>query len=213
MDLTSPLRSLAPGLDSAVLEVLARTESGMGVSQIAKLAGRGTRQGLAPVLDRLVEHGVVLADPGVRGYMYRLNRDHVLAESVLSAARARITIVARLTEAVQALAPRPVHVSVFGSFARRDAGPGSDIDVLVVLPANANADEHWSAQMRHLSDQVLAWTGNRMEYLTLTEDELRAAVERREPVVDEWRADCVTILGRPFETVLTHLAGADRAHA
>ena len=128
-------------LDSAVLEVLAQTESGLGVSQIARLAGRGTRQGLAPILDRLVEHGVVLADPAVRGYLYRLNRDHVLAESVLGAARARITIVARLTEAVQALTPRPVHVSVFGSFARREAGPGSDIDVLVVLPADAVADE------------------------------------------------------------------------
>jgi predicted nucleotidyltransferase len=213
VDLTSPLRSLAPGLDSAVLEVLAQTESGMGVSQIAKLAGRGTRQGLSPVLDRLVEHGVVLADPGVRGSMYRLNRDHVLAESVLSAARARITILTRLAEAVQALAPPPVHVSVFGSFARREAGPGSDIDVLVVLPANVEADEHWSAQMRHLGNQVQAWTGNRMEHLTLTEDELRAAVERHERVVDEWQADSVTILGRPFEAVLTHLGVADRGHA
>ena len=52
-----------------------------------------------------------------------------------------------------------------------------------------------------------------MEYLTLTEDELQAAVRRLEPVVDEWRWDSLTILGRPFDAELTHLAGADGAHA
>lgn len=181
----------------------------MGLSQIARLAGRGTRQGFAPVLNRLVEHGVVLADPAIRGHMYRLNREHVLAESVLGAARARVTILSRLAEAAQTLAPRPIHFSVFGSFARREAGPHSDIDVLVVLAEDTDSDGQWSTQMRYLADQVLAWTGNRMEYLALTKDELRAAVARGESVVDQWQIDCVTLLGSPLEAVLADLS-ADR---
>ena len=60
MDLSFPLRSLVPSLDSAVLEVLAGTESALSATQIAHLADRGTRQGQALVLDRLVHNAYKL---------------------------------------------------------------------------------------------------------------------------------------------------------
>lgn len=210
VDLTSPLRSLAPSLDSAVLEVLAGTESSLGIGQIAKLANRGTRQGLALALDRLVEHGVVNAQVANRGYLYRLNRQHVLADAVVSACRARVTILARLEEAAQALDPHPSHVCVFGSFARRDAGPNSDIDLLVVLPEDACVDDRWNEQMRDLGDQLLTWTGNRMEYLVLTYEELRAVIARDEPIVGSWVEDSVTVLGVPIESIVRDLATPGR---
>lgn len=210
MDLDSPLRSLAPSLESAVLEVLAGTESSMGVGQIAKLAKRGTRQGLALALDRLVEHGVVDAQAANRGYLYRLNREHVLADAVLSSSRARATILARLEDAARALDPQPTHLSVFGSFARREAGPGSDIDLLFVLPEGVEPDDRWDQQLRDLGDRVLAWTGNRMEYLVFTTEELRDVIARREPVVDSWVKDSVTVLGVPIESLVRDPATAGR---
>ena len=73
VDLTSPLRTLAPSLESAVLEVLAGTESGLSATAIARLAPRGSRQGQYTVLTRLVDHGLVLADPSSTGALYRLN--------------------------------------------------------------------------------------------------------------------------------------------
>jgi len=78
MDVSSPLRSLVPSLDSAVLDVLSRSESSFGPTQVVRQAGRGSRAGIQLVLDRLVEHGLVLAEPTNRGHMYRLNRDHLL---------------------------------------------------------------------------------------------------------------------------------------
>jgi hypothetical protein len=212
VDLTSPLRSLAPSLDSSVLEVLAGTESSLGIGQIAKIARRGTRQGLSLALDRLVEHGVVDAHAANRGYLYRLNREHVLADAVVSACRARVTVLARLGEAAQALDPQPSHVSVFGSFARREAGPDSDIDLLVVLPEDAPVDDRWHEQMRDLGDQVLTWTGNRLEYLIFTYEELRAVVARDEPVVGSWVADSVTVLGVPIESIVRELASLGEGH-
>lgn len=202
MDLSSPLRSIAPSLDSAVLEVLAGTESGLSLAQIARLTGRGSRQGLALVVDRLTEHGLVLADPANRGYLYRLNREHVLADAVLSATRVRLTILDRLARAVTALDPRPRHASVFGSFARREAGPDSDIDMLLVLPDDAVLDDRWQTQVRQLGDAVRAWTGNRLECLVLTEDEVRRAVAEDEPIVASWRTDSVTVHGPPMEDVI-----------
>lgn len=79
-----------------MLEVLARTESGLSATQIARLAGRGSRAGQRDVCNRLVEHGLVLADPANRGYLYRLNRSHVLADPLLAVARSRSTILDRL---------------------------------------------------------------------------------------------------------------------
>jgi predicted nucleotidyltransferase len=202
VDLTFPLQSLVPTLDSAVLEVLAGTESGLSATQIARLAARGSRQGQALVLDRLVEHGLVIAEPANRGYLYRLNRDHVLADAVLSACRARRRVLDRLTEAVKALDPEPVHVSVFGSFARREAGPDSDIDLLVVLRALPASDTGWSDQLQDLADRVLSWTGNRLECLTFTVDELHAVAASGEPIVESLRDHAVTLSGVHIDTVL-----------
>src|SRR5205807_8044578 len=136
------------------------------------------------------------------GYLYRLNRDHVLADAVLSACRARRTVLERLTEAVKDLDPEPVHVSVFGSFARREAGPDSDIDLLVVLPAPPANDRGWSDQLQSLGDRVLSWTGNRLECLTFTVDELHAVAASGEPIVESLRDHAVTLSGAHIDTVL-----------
>lgn len=47
---------------------------------------------------------------------------------------------------------RPVQVVVFGSYARGDARPGSDMDLLVVLPEVDNKREAAIAMRRVLSD-------------------------------------------------------------
>lgn len=197
MDLSSPLRSLIPTLDSAVLEVLAGTESRLSLAQVSKLAPQGSRAGLALAVERLVEQGLVTATPANRGSMYQLNRQHVLAEAVLSAAMARPTILARLREHVALMNPVPAHVSVFGSFARREAAVDSDIDVLFVLPKEA--DDGWYEQVSDLSKSVYAWTGNRMEYVVLSLEGLAGVVQREESIVDSWLSDSVTVYGRAIE--------------
>jgi len=206
MDLSSPLRTLIPSLDSAVLEVLAGTESSMSLAQVSKLAPRGSRPGLALALDRMVEHGLVTATPANRGAMYRLNRDHILADSVLSAARARTTIFARIGEQVADMDQQPLHVSVFGSFARREAGPVSDIDLLFVLPDPP--DDEWFEQVGRLGEQVQAWTGNPMAYLVFSLADLAGVVDRQEPIVESWLADCVTVHGPPIESVIQDAAAS-----
>ena len=212
VDLSSPLRSVAPGLDSAVLEVLARTESGLSATQIARLAGRGSRAGQRDVLNRLVEHGLVLAEPANRGYLYRLNRSHVLADPLLAVARSRSTILDRLKQASQTLQPSPLHVSVFGSFARGEGGPASDIDLLLVTSADLSGDETWVDQVQALADSVVAWTGNRLEHIVLTLNGLHSAVDSSEPIVASWLDDSYTLLGPPI-TLLIKERHAKPRHA
>lgn len=196
MDLSSPLRSIAPSLDSAVLEILAGTESAMGASRIASLSKRGTRAGQLPVLNRLVDHGLVLAEPANQGFLYRLNRDHVLASAILAAVDARAEIMRRLTAAIEALRPEPVHASMFGSFARREAHEESDIDLLVIVAEDT--DEHassWTDQMRRLEEEVLLWTGNRLECVTLTHSRLADVANAGEHIVSRWIDEGATLHG------------------
>lgn len=201
VDLADPLRSLIPSLDSAVLEVLAGTESGLSATQIARLARRGTRQGHVPVLERLVEHGLVLAEPANRGSLYRFNREHVLAPSVLSALAARRVVLERLTAELSQLEPSLVHASVFGSFARAETGPDSDIDLLLVAERDADI-EVWTEQIHELEDAVLAWTGNRLEWLAMTMAGLRRAKRNGEPLVRSLLDEAQPLLGSELRDVL-----------
>lgn len=204
MDLSSPLRSLAPGLDSAVLDVLARTESSLSITQIARLAERGSRQGHALVVERLVQHGLVLAEPANRGNMYRLNREHVLAPLVLNAVRVRSIVFDRLAQGLASLDPVPVHASIFGSFARGEGGPGSDIDLLLVFSADVALDDDQLAVIHRFADEVVRWTGNRLEYIAYTSDELDEVVARDEPIVESWLQDAITLVGAPISELVRH---------
>lgn len=206
MDLTSPLRSLVPSLDSAVLEVLAGTESGLGPTQIARLSGRGSRPGHLRVLERLVDHGLVVAEPTNKGHMYRLNRDHVLVPALLHALGARQELLDRLTASVRLLEPVPLHVCLFGSFARREGTEHSDIDLLIVTPEGVDdSDEQWQEQMRDLEDRVLSWTGNRLEALVFSLNHLRVVAEAGEPIIDSLRNEALTLYGPEFSNVLAQV--------
>ena len=208
MDLSSPLRTVSPGLDSAVLQVLAGTESALSASQIARLAPRGTRAGQLPVLNRLVDHGLVVAEPANQGYLYRLNREHVLAGPVVAAANARAIVLERLTAAVKSLRPAPVHVSLFGSFARGEGGPDSDIDLLVITPSDTDlADEGWLAQLDELGTRTFAWTGNRLEHVILTLERLHEVVRAGEPIVRSWLGETQVLSGRPLASLVAGATG------
>jgi predicted nucleotidyltransferase len=208
MDLRHPLRSLVPSLDSAALEVLAGTESALGTSRIQKLAGRGSWAGYQKVLDRLVEHGLVISEPTNNGFSYRLNRDHLLSPAVLAAVAVRRELMARLTEVVADLAPQADHASVFGSFARGEGAARSDIDLFLVMPVDYDCDaDRWQAQLQQLAEQVLAWTGNRLEVLVLDRRQLAHAAAASEPVLASIRAEGLTLHGPSLDALLS---AADR---
>ena len=206
MDLASPLRSLVPTMESEVLGVLAGTQAAMSIAQITAVASRGSRQGLTLALARLVEHGLVTAIPANRGSMYSLNGNHVLADALRAALEARGVFLHRLSDAVHSLSPRPLHVSIFGSFARHEGGPDSDIDVLFVLPRGRAVDAQWEAQVRDLKEQVFAWTGNRMEHVAYTEDELLDVVKKKVAIVESWRTEALTVHGPHVASLLNREA-------
>ena len=207
MDLQHPLRSLVPSLDWTVLEVLAATQSSFGVSQIGRLSSSGSRMGHVAVLERLVEHGLVIAEPANQGFLYRFNRDHLLAPAVLLAAGLRRQLLERLGDEAAKFVPASVHASVFGSFARGEAGVDSDIDVLLLASSDEDAAE-WEAQVDAMQEQVRRWTGNRCRCMVFTVERAQQLADDAEPIVSNWIADGVLLTGDRLGDILANRTSA-----
>jgi Nucleotidyltransferase domain len=190
-----------PSLDWAVLEVLAGTESGLGASQIARLSQGGSRSGQVPILDRLVRQGLVIAEPANQGFLYRLNRGHLLATAILDAAGLRGRLLELLSAQARQLTPMPVHASVFGSFARGEAGDESDIDLLLIAATDQDLAE-WESAIDRIECNVRLWTGNGCSCMAFSLERVRELIARGEPIVDNWAADGVLLMGDPLQRIV-----------
>jgi UTP:GlnB (protein PII) uridylyltransferase len=88
-----------------------------------------------------------------------------------SAHQAVASAPARLTEAVRLLgeAYRPERIYLFGSWARGDARPDSDLDLLVVVPDDAGPERRQSRLAYETlwktgaSGDILVWTRKRFD--------------------------------------------------
>lgn len=203
VDLTNPLRSLMPTLEAEVLSVLAGTTDGITGNRLAGLATRGSRQGLMNALERLVTHGLVLAERVGAATVYQLNRQHLLCDAVLSALSSRMRMVEMLRSQITTWPTSCVHSSLFGSVSRGEAHPASDIDLLVVRRDDVDPDDdEWQRELRSLEREVRAWTGNQLAILEMSGHDLSRAAHKREPIVESLRRDALTITGPSLDELV-----------
>ena len=205
MDVSKPFTAISSGVDADVLVVLAGSTKLRSGRELARRAGR-SNTGVQHVLDRLVEHGLVNREEAGRAFLYELNRDHLLAPTVEQMAGARAELVHRLRAAIDAWGVPPVHASLFGSAARGDGDASSDIDLLVVRPADVDPDDvHWREQVDRLADLVRRWTGNNAGIAEVSEGELPRLRKDRPPVVEEVSEDAVDLAGEATRKLLRRL--------
>lgn len=207
MDLSFPLATIAPTLDAGVLHVLAATTAGCTAAEVHRRLGRGSDEGVRKVLGRLVRQGVVLVDTPARYPIYQLNREHVAAPHIEALTKVRGEIVDRIRSHVAGWQFTPLHAGLFGSFARGTADSESDIDVLVVRPADLDeADEDiWLSQLDRLDQHIEALTGNAAQIIDLTPATLDQMATIADPLVDSWRADDIVLHGQPILDLLRRL--------
>jgi hypothetical protein len=134
VDLQDPTRCIAPSLDTAILAVLAAAGNALTVGEVAARSSRGSEVGIRQSMARLVEQGVVKATVMGRNRVHELNADHVAAPIARLLANLRVELWQRMRADLARWNPKPSFACVFGSAARHDGGPGSDIDVLLVHP-------------------------------------------------------------------------------
>lgn len=170
MRLHRPFETMTPTLDGDVLKVLSRTTHGLTGRRVADLVAKGSQRGVADVLTRLTEQGVVERRQAGSAYLYELNRAHLAADAVLSLASAAARLDERIATAVAAWDAPAEFVVRFGSSATGEMRLDSDIDLLVVGPTNVSG---WDEQTFDLAMLVAQATGNDARILEYSSDELR----------------------------------------
>ncbi len=203
MDLSNPLASLMPAADSGALRILARTGASLSGRRIAELAG-GNHTSTLRALRRLVAQGIVLTEEAGRANLYRLNRSHVLVPAVLEIVGASTAVLRTLTERIESWRVPCLHAVLYGSMARGEAGPASDIDVLLVRPESLSDGDasRWDDQLAGTEDALYELTGNRLSWLDTTLGDLRRAQQAEEPIFQSWRDDSVLLVGAPLGRLL-----------
>jgi nucleotidyltransferase-like protein len=176
----------------------------MGVRQVARVAGVSPNRA-GQVLAHLAEHGLVLVEEMGAARWCRLNRSHLAADAVMALVELRGRLIEFLRTEIGSWATPPVHASLFGSAARGDGTTGSDIDILVISEVRG-ADERWDAQLYDSGLRIVAATGNRPAWFSITLEGLDRAVAAGEPVVAEWRRDGVHLAGRRLKALLRRVA-------
>ncbi|MBA4370974.1 MAG: hypothetical protein C0418_05275 [Coriobacteriaceae bacterium] len=124
----------------AILRLLVRSAVPLTGRQVAELGGL-SQPGASRALEHLAELGVVHRRRVGRATLHELERENVLVETmVLPVIEAESSLGDALrADLAEALSGAAVAVVLFGSVARGEAGPGSDIDVLAVVEDDSAA--------------------------------------------------------------------------
>lgn len=205
MDLGHPISAVIPGAYGDVLTVLARTDVWLSGRKVAALThGQTSRRRVDAVLAELARAGIADMQEVPPAKLYRLNRDHVAAPGIEALASMRDCLLTRLRDELAGWRVPPEAAWLFGSTARGESGPDSDIDLLLVRPplAGEDGDDHWVGQVDALRELVRGWSGNELEILELGGEELRQLRDGGERLVDELRADAVVLWGSAVRDVL-----------
>lgn len=192
MDVSLPIQTVIPSLDGPVLQVLASSTEPLALSTVHRRARQGSLSGVRKVLLRLVDHGLVRHGPA--GYV--LNREHVAAPAVLQLAALHGEAAARIRGWLQGRTEDVVAAGLFGSAARRDGGPDSDLDVVVVTATPAGHD-----LADELADAIERWTGNRGQVVLLAREEVKTLLDEGRSIVSSWRTDLQMLIGDRSEVL------------
>jgi len=212
MDLSHPITSVIPSLEGRVLAVLARTTQPLAGRRVAQLAPDISRRGIQLALNRLVGHGLVIAQPSGHAVLYTVNDRHLLWGAVEALVRATESLPRRLRQlihddVVMTLGEdeaAQTTVALFGSVARGTSTAESDIDLLVVA-RHDESDKGVEALKSRLIDDILAATGNACNVYLTTREGIDDLVERHDPMVESWLRDAEMISG---PDIRAHLKGA-----
>ncbi len=157
-----------------------------------------------------------------RNKVHELNRDHVAAPVAEILAGLRLELWRRLRESLAGWDPKPISASVFGSTARGDGGPDSDVDILLIHPplpgerrlpqsafemladlviptVSVEDEDRWLAQIDRLHADVLRWTGNSAQVVDLSFHQWRDGADPG--LVQSVRQDYVGLAGADLSSL------------
>jgi len=197
MDISHPMKSVIPSAQGEVLTVLARTTSNLTGRQIAGLTeGRVSQKRVSDILNTLTLAGIVTRQSAGSSYLHQLNRDHLAADAIVDLASIRDRLIGRILAEAQTWRPPADGIWLFGSAARGDGGPDSDVDLLAIRSDGVGADDpRWLVQLDRLAQSVASWTGNDCRIVEYSLGAIVRLAGDEDPLVRSIRSEGIRIAG------------------
>lgn len=189
----------------AVLRILSGTGSPLSQREVARRA-RLTPRSVGVALDDLVATGVVHRHLGGREHLLTLNAGHALAPTLRALFVADTNYFAALRQALAAVAGVDkgsglVSVAVFGSVARAQEAPASDLDLLI-LGRTPSMAERWRSRYLEAASDIQERFGTRVNPVAYALPEARRRWARRLPPFPDLMQDAIVVVGSPLQGVL-----------
>jgi predicted nucleotidyltransferase len=198
VDFVRPVQAVIPGAQGRVLAVLVETSAELNLRTLSRLSGVSVAQA-SRVLPGLVSLGLVERREAPPSALFRIVPDHVAVRAVLALSRARDLMLEEIGRLAAKLPGPPVSVIVFGSLARGDGGPESDIDVVVVRPNDVAEDsDDWRRGVEAWRVDVRRIAGASVDLVEVGEADVARLLRTRRPMWRDVLRDGVVVYGIPL---------------
>lgn len=173
---------LAVSSHIAILRVLKDSPHGMSGRAVAREAGF-THQAVREAIAKLEEMRILQRLGSGKVQFIRMNFEHAMVRDViLPMFRAESQAMGKLRASIQEeFAGKARSATIFGSVARGEEDPTSDLDLLLVAPPGGK--QKLSDLASELGQKALSEYGIRVSPIVLTVPELRQRARRSEPLL------------------------------
>lgn len=189
-----------------IIRALISLPSPVSGNELRTLARIRSKSGLKNALNDLTELGLLEREDTRRIRLFRINRGHDLAEPLAALFRAESMRIAELRQALRgildagAVQEDTLSIILFGSNARGDARPTSDLDLLVVT--RVEPADHVRDVLLDAIPRTQRRFGLRISPLLLSEERVRERFRDGDPLMQKVHADGRTLYGTDFQEIV-----------
>ncbi len=189
MNLSAPLRDIVPGVRGELLDALIPLVQPVSRRRLAELAEVSAGHASSVISD-LVLAGIVNEVQAGGASLVSLNRSHLATSYLEGIAGLGKEFISRLSQEIGRI-DAVLGAWLFGSVARGDASPESDVDILIVSNNLESVEFHRSVSDLHIN--VRTWTGNDLEVVEHSSESFESLVEDKNPLIESIVRDGIAL--------------------
>lgn len=186
----------------AVIRALKDNKEGMSGRAVARAAGF-THQACRQALSKLEAMGIIVRQGSARTQLIRLNFDHVLVrDALLPLLRAEKHMVTMIRKSIRREFEQHARsATLFGSVARKEDEPGSDLDILLI--ADGKDKSRLLDKAHDFGNRFTSQYGIRLSPMVVTVREAHAKHQRPDPLFKNILSHGIDLLDERLKDILS----------